>query len=513
MKTGGVEMEELQTPLGEETKRKMPKWLLFLLIGTLAIALIGAGIWAYIANANEYLVDLYLYGDQVVILEYGASYDEPGAKATGYGTLWQKTHEELSVQIEGNVDVAKLGSYQVNYTAEYKGTEVTMSRTVEVRDTVAPMITLVSDPENFTLPNQPYEEEGYSASDNHDGDLTAQVTITQEDGKILYMVVDMSGNETCVERQIRYNDPVAPVLTLKGDSKITITQGNKWTDPGYEASDNVDGVLTEKVTVTGTVDHTKPGTYTLTYEVKDNYLNTTTVERIVIVKEKPKVDNTQISGGNGDSQGNNQGKVIYLTFDDGPSKYTPKLLDILAKYNVKATFFVCGTGNTDILDDIVKGGHTIALHSKTHKYESIYASEDAFYNDLYAIQDIVEKYTGVKSFITRFPGGSSNSISKRICPGIMTSLTQSLPTKGFTYFDWNIDSKDAGGANTTAEVASNVINGINNSKRKNLIVLQHDIKGYSVDAVEQIIQWGLANGCTFKALTEDSPTCHHGVNN
>ena len=95
----------------------------------------------------------------------------------------------------------------------------------------------------------------------------------------------------------------------------------------------------------------------------------------------------------------------------------------------------------------------------------------------------------------------------------MTSLTQSLPTKGFTYFDWNIDSKDAGGATTTSQVAQNVINGISNSKRKSLVILQHDIKGYSVDAVEQIIQWGLANGCTFKALTESSPTCHHNVNN
>lgn len=513
-------MENPKIPTEAENQRKKPSWLLFLLIGILVVALAGAGLWAYIVHTNEYLVDLSIYGEQTVILEYGATYDEPGASAVGYGTHLKKEPQELAVQIDSKVDTAKLGSYQVVYHAEFEGMEETVVRTVQIVDTVAPEITLVSDPEHFTFPNQPYAEEGFAATDNYDGDLTDQVTCVEQDGKVIYTVSDSSGNETTVERQIRYDDPVAPELTLKGEKSITITEGNKWKDPGYTATDNVDGDLTGMVVVTGSVDHNKPGTYKLTYEVKDNYQNVAKAERTVTVKAKPQPQpqpetggSTQGSTGQGDSTSTGQGKVIYLTFDDGPSKYTPKLLDILAKYNVKATFFVCGTGKVDLLDDIANAGHTLALHSKTHKYESIYASETAFYDDLYAIQNIVEKYSGVKSFITRFPGGSSNSISKKICPGIMTSLTQSLPTKGFTYFDWNIDSKDAGGATTTSQVAQNVINGISNSKRKSLVILQHDIKGYSVDAVEQIIQWGLANGCTFKALTESSPTCHHNVNN
>jgi hypothetical protein len=83
--------------------------------------------------------------------------------------------------------------------------------------------------------------------------------------------------------------------------------------------------------------------------------------------------------------------------------------------------------------------------------------------------------------------------------------------RGFTYFDWNVDSKDAGGAKTADEVYQNVINGCRNKKAS--VVLQHDIHGYSVDAVERIIQWGLANGYTFAALTPDSPTAHHPINN
>lgn len=511
-------MKNTQGPTEHRAARGTPNWPLRVFLILCVIGLAVAGIWSLIVRSNEYLVDLSLNGDKTLVLEYGATYDEPGATAVGYGTLLSREPQELEVQIDNPVDSSKLGTYQVTYHAEFESTEVTVNRTVNVVDTKAPEITLVSKPEHFTLPNQPYEEEGYTARDNYDGDLTANVTATEQDGKVIYTVADSSGNETVVERVIYYNDPVAPELTLKGDVRAAITEGNKWKEPGYSATDNVDGDLTAQVTVTGTVDHTKPGTYKLTYEVTDNYGNVAKQERTVTVKAKPSPETNNQSGSH--SSGNQSssdadapGKVVYLTFDDGPSKYTPKLLDILAKYNVKATFFVCGTGKVDLLDDIAKGGHTLALHSKTHKYETIYSSEAAFYDDLYAIQDIVEKYSGVKSFITRFPGGSSNGVSKKICPGIMTKLTKSIEAKGFAYFDWNIDSKDAGGAKTTAEVAQNVINGISKSKRKSLIVLQHDIKGYSVDAVEQIIQWGLANGCTFKALSENSPVCHHNVNN
>ena len=510
-------MEQLQVPDEENKPFRIPKWLLFALIGIILLGLICAGVRAYVVHNNEYIVDIAMYGDENIVLEYGATYDEPGAGAVGYGTLLKKDPTELEVHTDSQVDATKLGTYQVIYSAAFEGTEATATRTVEVVDTAVPEITLISDPEHFTFPNQSYDEEGYTAFDNYDGDLTGKVTAVEQDGKVIYTVTDTSGNVTTVERIIRYDDPVPPELTLKGETRITITEGNAWKDPGYLASDNVDGDLTGQVTVSGTVDHNKPGTYKVTYEVKDQYENYVKAERTVIVKAKPQPQANPQPGTQGSaSQDENagvQGKVIYLTFDDGPSKYTPKLLNILAKYNVKATFFVCNTGNMDLLDDIVNGGHTLALHSKTHKYESIYASESAFYDDLYAIQNIVEKYSGVKSFIMRFPGGGSNSISKKICPGIMSKLTQSVQEKGFTYFDWNIDSKDAGGAKTADEVAKNVINGISKSKRKSLVVLQHDIKGYSVDAVEQILAWGLANGFTFKALTQSSPVCHHNVNN
>ena len=74
-----------------------------------------------------------------------------------------------------------------------------------------------------------------------------------------------------------------------------------------------------------------------------------------------------------------------------------------------------------------------------------------------------------------------------------------------------MDSNDAGGTTTSTGVYNNVVSAV--AKRKTSVVLMHDIKGYTVNAIEDIIVWGLENGYTFKALTADSPTCHHGINN
>ena len=86
-----------------------------------------------------------------------------------------------------------------------------------------------------------------------------------------------------------------------------------------------------------------------------------------------------------------------------------------------------------------------------------------------------------------------------------------MQEQGFRYFDWNVDSNDAGGAKYTSEVYNNVINGV--SKKQISVVLQHDSKEFSVNAVEKIILWGLSNGYTFLPLDESSPICHHTIRN
>ena len=140
------------------------------------------------------------------------------------------------------------------------------------------------------------------------------------------------------------------------------------------------------------------------------------------------------------------GKVIYLTFDDGPSNYTEDILNILDKYDVKATFFVTCSGSLDkYAKKIIEKGHTLGLHTCTHRYNTIYSSEENYFNDLNSISNKVEELTGYKSKYIRFPGGSSNTIS-RFNKGIMTRLTQKVTEDGYKYYDWNIDSGDAAGA-------------------------------------------------------------------
>ena len=127
------------------------------------------------------------------------------------------------------------------------------------------------------------------------------------------------------------------------------------------------------------------------------------------------------------------------------------------------------------------------------------------------MNDIIIAQTGKSADIVRFPGGSSNTISRRYCRGIMSQLVCAVQERGFRYCDWNVSSGDAGATTSTSQVVNNVIDGIKSNNVS--IVLQHDIKNFSVDAVEQIIEWGLSEGYTFLPITSTTPMSHHGVNN
>ena len=204
--------------------------------------------------------------------------------------------------------------------------------------------------------------------------------------------------------------------------------------------------------------------------------------------------------------------VVYLTYDDGPGDYTAALLDILKKYDVRATFFVTGRGTDDLIKREYDEGHTVALHTWSHNYAYLYSSVANYYADLQQVSDRVKNITGEESKLIRFPGGSSNTVSKRYDgrSRIMSTLTRDVEAKGYAYFDWNVDSDDAGRANSADVVYANVINRLKPGAN---VVLQHDIKPYSVEAVERIIQWCNDNNYVFEPLTKDSPTVHHGVNN
>ena len=261
-----------------------------------------------------------------------------------------------------------------------------------------------------------------------------------------------------------------------------------FTEPGYTATDNCSDDLTNQVKVMGSVNVNQYGTYTLTYEVADANGNKTTIKRTVHVSEKTDPNSGVSKKG-----------VIYLTFDDGPSSVTTgEILDILKEENVKATFFVTNNGPDYLIKRIYDEGHTLALHTATHNYSKIYSSVNNYFDDLNKVSARVERITGYTSKIVRFPGGSSNTVSRRYCKGIMTTLSQELLGRGYRYYDWNVDSHDASNAKTKQAVYNNVTRNL--SKSRVNMVLMHDIKTQTRDALRDIIKYGKENGYTFEKI-------------
>jgi len=550
------------------TDKKKKIWPIVLIA---TFVLLATGIFALL-HFNKYSLSLNS-PNATIYLEYGVD-ELPEISALCKGSLIQRKGFPIETTSIGTVHLDTLGSYKITYYAKYKNTILKEVRTFIVQDTLAPDIELVSNPEHFTSPVGTYEEEGYKATDNYDGDVTDKVIREEKEGIVTYTVTDSSGNTATKERTIIYKDVIPPIISLNGGetyhfnvgqtftdpgftatdevdgditSKVTvegsvdgmtygtytlsyhvedssgnvcdivrtvkvgdfvaptislsgaarsyILVGTSYSEPGYSASDNIDGDITSKVSVSGSVDTSRMGRNTITYTVADAAGNTATASRSVFVYEKQAVANT-INPGD---------KVVYLTFDDGPGPYTARLLDILDRYNVKATFFVTNQfpSYQDMIGETHRRGHTIALHTYSHNYANIYSSEDAYYNDLASINDIVVAQTGVTPTIVRFPGGTNNTVSRKYCSGIMSTLAETLSYHGYLYCDWNVSSADAGGATTAEQVAANVISGIQNHSVSN--VLQHDIKKFSVEAVNDIIFWGLEHGYTFLPLDSTSP--------
>lgn len=199
---------------------------------------------------------------------------------------------------------------------------------------------------------------------------------------------------------------------------------------------------------------------------------------------------------------------VYLTFDDGPSSNTERILDILDQYGVKATFFVVGKeGYADQYKRIVEDGHTLAMHSYSHKYSEIYASLDAYREDLTKLHDFLYEITGEDCSIVRFPGGSSNTISHVD----MWELINYLNRENMVYFDWNVSSGDATGGKKSAEqIAKNVLDSV--GQFNTAVVLFHDAAGKdsTVDALPAIIEKILESDNTVMLpISEDTVRVQH----
>ncbi len=253
-------------------KLKNKKGILIKIICTL----IGLFLFLFVFFYCHY--ELTLNGNEQVQILYKEKYLDAGAKLMKCNLLFCRDISN-HLTIANNINNAKIGNYEVRYTFENKS----VVRQVKVVETEKPMIKLMGSTEINLCSGQAYEEEGYTAWDNYDGDLTNKVEVTREGKKIYYSVSDSSNNKRVVSRTYTYSDDTQPVINLKGDTTIYLNVGDSYKEPGFNAVDNCDGTITDKVTITGNVDTSKGGSYTITYTVSDVMGNKSEVKRKVMV--------------------------------------------------------------------------------------------------------------------------------------------------------------------------------------------------------------------------------------
>ncbi|MCR5090694.1 MAG: polysaccharide deacetylase family protein [Oscillospiraceae bacterium] len=457
------------------------------------------------AAALTFLVDdrhphFYMSGEQEMEAAYGEAFEDPGVYAVLRGRIFGEGDSPLPLERSGKVDTCRLGSYELVYSSRYLLRDYRCSRIVRVVDAKAPVLSLTH--RDGYRPNwlNGYEEEGYTATDDVDGDVTDCVRIEITEAGLRYTVADSAGNVCSVLREPDYTIG-KPKLMLIGEKEMHVAASFRFEDPGCRAEDSRGNDLSALIQVTGNVVPYESGEYRLYYTITNAAGESVQTERSVVVESLRNPDVVSP-----------EQPTIYLTFDDGPGPYTNTLLDVLAKYNVKASFFITCNDPAyyTCIGRAFREGHSIGVHTASHEYKRIYASEEAFFEDFRQAEELIYEQTGEHTHLCRFPGGSSNTVSS-FNPGIMSRLAKDLTEMGYQYYDWDVVSGDAGETTKTETVYQNVVNGVQG--RPSTIVLQHDIKGFSVAAVERIINWGLSNGYVFQALNISSPNAHHEIAN
>ena len=454
----------------------------------LVVILLSVIFTSYFITTRYLTPTITLDGGNPYIIDYKEEFKEPG-----YSGTYNKKNITNNIKVSGKVNSKKLGDYKITYKVKENGFKKQVVRIVKVRDITKPKIELATSGDIYVCPGKKYQP-SYKATDNYDGDITKRVNVITSSNSVRFSVIDSSGNYRVLTKKIIYKDNESPILTLKGEDYENIYLNEEYKESGYQATDNCDGDISSKVITEGSVDTNTPGTYTIKYKVSDNAGGSDSKERKVNVIKK------------------NANGTIYLTFDDGPRMGTTNvILDILKEENVKATFFVTMKGPDELIKREYDEGHTVALHSASHDYSYIYSSADNYFNDLKTVHDRVLNITGYDSRIIRFPGGSSNTISRRYQNGIMSYLTKEVLNRSYRYFDWNISSGDAGETTDSHEVVKNVTTKLSHDKVN--VILMHDIKSYTRDALKEIIEYGKNNGYTFDKLDEHNEMITQKVNN
>ena len=201
------------------------------------------------------------------------------------------------------------------------------------------------------------------------------------------------------------------------------------------------------------------------------------------------------------------GKVLYLTFDDGPSANTGRILDVLRAYDAKASFFFIGRKGFAYVNQILDAGHTLGMHGYSHDKNVCYADDQVFLQELTQFREELAQHTDYVPRVIRFPFGSRNKVNKED-PELMSRLCQRVQEAGYRYFDFDVVARDTFDNKTPEAVFQAVVDGILKADKDQTMIILHEPLNHSADAVEKILIWGKENGYAFLPITDDTPQCH-----
>lgn len=325
--------------------------------------------------------------------------------------------------------------------------------------------------------------------------LVVKIDSTVDTNKVgIYNVTYQVFKGKTYEQTVRVIDREPPVIELIGEKTMLIGSISTWKDPGATAYDATEGDLTDKIE--RKIEEQDDGTYKVLYTVSDSSGYKRTARRTL-----------KLAKG-----------VVCLTFDDGPStESTPKILDILKSHNIQATFFVLRFNDETkwLVAREMAEGHTVGLHGYSHEYAQIYTDVDTLMDNFYNLDNLIKSEVDpeYQAEFIRFPGGSSNTVSKRYCAGVMSEAVKRVLDEGYNYVDWNVDSRDAAGAETADEVYRNVVDYVQPGRTN--VILMHDTnsKPYTVEALDIIIKALEEKGYVFEPITEHTQIVRHSVAN
>lgn len=187
-------------------------------------------------------------------------------------------------------------------------------------------------------------------------------------------------------------------------------------------------------------------------------------------------------------------KVLYLTFDDGPTEYTNDLLDLLARYKMKATFFMLEAEmkrNPEVVKRMVSEGHAVGVHGVSHEKSIFYRGVFGPLKEMEQANQTLESITGEKTYLARTPYGSS--------PHLTNQQSQALISRHYIVWDWNVDSRDWS-YRCPEKTFSHTTKMIKTTQKEPKVILFHDMKSV-LKTMELLLRWMEENQYTSEAIT------------